>query len=177
MCEVWLSPASGCVSVDETRANPVRENSATGGAAFSCDSRALSRYRVLRGASRGALRSVDRECAGRNAKSVKDVEPRQSALSVVAELVCSDRGNPAGEGSTSHKVGTTGVQDHGMYTGQVTVRLRSATSLVEAPRPKPATDEEGLRPNFPATTPAEVRCSRSSDEAGQLPWSEGEHGE
>jgi hypothetical protein len=64
-----------------------------------------------------------------------------------------------------------------MHTGQVAVRLRSAASLVVSPRPKPATDEEGLRPNFPAMSPAEVRCSRSSDEAGQFPWSEGEHGE
>jgi hypothetical protein len=177
MCEVRLSPASGCVSVDETRASPVRENRATGGAAFSCDSRALSRYRVLRGASRGVLRSVDRECAGRNATSVKDVEPRQTAFSVVAEHVWPSPGSRLSEGSTSREAGTTGVQDHGMYTWQVAVRLRSAASLVVSPRPKPATDEEGQRPNFPVTTSAEVRCSRSSDEAGQLPWSEGEHGE
>jgi hypothetical protein len=177
MCEVRLPSACGCVSADEARASPARGNRAYGGAAFSCDSRALSRYRVLRGAPGGALRSVDRECAGRNATSVKDVEPRQSALSVVAELVCSDRGNPAGEGNTSRTAGTTGVQDHSMYTRQVAVRLRSAAPLVDSPRPRPATDEEGPRPNFPVMTLAEVRCSRSSDEAGQLPWSEGEHGE
>ena len=177
MCEVRLSSASGCGAVERRSSSPVRENRATEGAALSCDSRALSRYRVLRGASRGALRSVDRECAGRNATSVKDVEPRQSVRSVVAEHVCEMPGNRLSEGSTSRKTGTTGVQDHSMYTRQVAVRLRSAATLVVSPRPKPATDEEGLRPNFPVMTSAEVRCSHSSDEAGQRPWSEGEHGE
>ena len=177
MCEVRLSSASGCGGADEALPSPVRGNRATEGAAHRCDLRALSRYRVLRGASRGALRSVDRECAGRNATSVKDVEPRQTHSSVVAERVWPSPGNRLSEGSTSRKAGTTGVQDHGMYTRQVAVRLRSAASLVATPRPKPATDEEGLRPNFPATTLAEVRCSRSSDEAGQLRWSEGGHGE
>ena len=177
MCEVRLSSASGCGSVAMTHSSPVRGNRATEGAAFSCDLRALSRYRVLRGASRGALRSVDRECAGRNATSVKAVEPRQTVRSVVAERVCVCRGNSDSEGSISRKAGTTGVQDHSMYTRQVAVRLRSAASLVVSPRPKPATDEEGLRPNFPAMTSAEVRCSHTSDEAGQRPWSKGEHGE
>jgi hypothetical protein len=64
-----------------------------------------------------------------------------------------------------------------MDTRQVAVRLRSAAPLVDSPRPKPAADEEGLRPDFSAMTPAEARSSRSSDEAGQFPWSEGEHGE
>jgi hypothetical protein len=178
MCEVRLSPACGCVRADEVRASPVRGDRAYGGAAFSCDSRVLSRYRVLRAApSRGGPRSVDRECAGRNATSVKEVEPRQSHSSVVAEQLCPRPGNRLSEGSTSREAGTTGVQDHGMYTRQVAVRLRSATPLVDSPRPRPATDEEGLRPNFQVMASAEVRCSRSSDEAGQLPWSEGEHGE
>ena len=183
MCEVRLSPASGCGSVATTRSSPVRENGATGEAAFSCDSRALPRYRVLRGASRGALRSVDRECAGRNAKfSVKEVEPRQSARSVanqrevVAERVSASPGNRLSEGNTSRKAGTAGVQDHSMYTRQVAVRLRSAAPLAVSPRPKPATDEEGLRPDFAVMTSAEVRCPHSSFEAGQRRWSQGGHG-
>lgn len=185
MCEVRLSPASGCGSVATTRSSPVRGNRATGGAAFSCDSRALSRYRVLRAVPpRGGPRSVDRECAGRNAKfSVKDVEPRQSARSVVAEHVSSKPGNRPSEGSTSREAGTTGVQDHSMYTRQVAVRLRSAAPLAVSPRPKPATDEEGPKPNFPAMTSAEVRCPRSSEQVSKrLPGglsapSEGGHGE
>lgn len=176
MAEVRLSPASGCGSVETTRSSPVRGNRATGGAAFSCDSRALSRYRVLRGVSRGTMRSVDRECAGRNAKSVKDVEPRQSGHSVVAERVWTDRGNSASEGSTSREAGTTGVQDHSMHTRQVAVRLRSATPLAVSPRPKPAPGWEGLRPDSPAMT------SQKSDalvvaEAGESRWSKGGHGE
>ena len=154
-CEVRLSSASRCRSVATTRLSPARGNRATGGAAFSCDSRALSRYRVLRAATpRGVPRSVDRECAGRNAKSsVKEVEPRQSARSVVAEHVCPRPGNRLSEGNTSRKAGTTGVQDHSMYTRQVTVRLRSAAPLAVSPRPKPALGWEGLRPDSPTMTP------------------------
>ena len=177
MCEVRLSSASGCGSVAMTHSSPVRGNRATEGAAFSCDLRALSRYRVLRGASRGALRSVDRECAGRNATSVKDVEPRQSARSVVAERVCQRQGNLLSEGSTSREAGTTGVQDHGMYTRQVAVRLRSAAMWAASSRPRPITEGQGLRPKSPGMSSAEVRCPHSSDEAGQLRWSEGGHGE
>ena len=178
MCEVRLSSASRCEAVVRRPSSPVRENRATGGAAFSCDSRALWRYRVLRAEPpRGCPRSVDRECAGRNATSVKDVEPRQSARSVVAEHVSTSPGNRLSEGSTSREAGTTGVQDHSMYTRQVAVRLRSAAPLVDSPRPRPVTDEEGLRPNFPAMTPAEVRCLHMRLEAGQRPWSVGRHGE
>lgn len=177
VCEVRLSPASGSESVETTRPSPVRGNRATGGAAFSCDLRAPSRYRVLRAAPlRGGPRSVDRECAGRNATSVKAVEPRQSVRSVVAEHVSSKPGNRPSEGSTSREAGTTGVQDHSMYTRQVAVRLRSAAPLAVSPRPKPATGWEGLRPDSPAMT------SQKSDalvvvEAGESRWSEGGHGE
>ena len=184
MCEVRLSSASRCEAVVRRPSSPVRENRATAGAAFSCDSRALSRYRVLRAAPlRGGPRSVDRECAGRNATSVKAVEPRQSSCFVVVEHVLASPGNRLSEGSTSREVGTIGVRDHSMYTRQVAVRLRSAAPLAVSPRPKPATDEEGLRPNFPAMTSAEVRCPRSSEQTGQrplggfVPSSEGGHGE
>lgn len=185
MCEVRLSPASGCERVGMTPFSPVRGNRATREGASSCDLGVLSRYRVLREASsRGDPRSVDRECAGRNAKSsVKEVEPRQSPRSVVAEHVWRSPGNRLSEGSTSREAGTTGVQDHSMHTRQVAVRLRSAAPLADAPRPKPATDEEGPKPNFPVTTSAEVRCPRSSEQTSQrssggpLAPSEGGHGE
>lgn len=184
MCEVRLSPASGC-GAKTMSPSPVRANGATGGAAFSCDSRQLSRYRVLREASsRGDPRSVDRECAGRNAmSSVKEVEPRQTRRCVVAEHVWPSPGNWLSEGNTSREAGTTGVQDHSMHARQVTERLRSAASLVEASRPKPATDEEELRLDFPAMTSAEVRCPRSSEQTSQRSSggdelsSEGGHGE
>jgi hypothetical protein len=178
MCEVRLSSASGCGGAAMASTSPVRENRATGGAASCCDSRAPSRYRVLREASpRGGPRSVDRECAGRNATSVKDVEPRQSHSSVVAEHVSASPGNRLSEGSTGRKAGTTGVQDHSMHTRQVAVRLRSAATLAVSPRPRPATDGEGLRPNSAAASSAEVRCPHRRLEAGQHPWSVGGHGE
>jgi hypothetical protein len=181
VCEVRLSSASGCGSVETTRSSPVRGNRATGGAAFSCDLRALSRYRVLRGTSRGVLRSVDRECAGRNATSVKAVEPRQSAMFRGGRAGMDDRLDSGHAKAAltllAEEVGTTGVRDHGMHTRQVAVRLRSAASLVATPRPKPAADEGGFTPNFPAMTSAEVRCPHSSVEAAQRPWSEGGHGE
>lgn len=178
MCEVRLSSACGCGDAATASTSPVRGNRATGGAASCCDSRALSRYRVLRVASpRGGPRSVDRECAGRNATSVKDVEPRQTDRSVVAERVSTRPGDRLSEGSTGREAGTTGVQDHSMHTRQVAVRLRSAAPLAISPRPKPAADEEGLRPDFPVMTSAEVRCPHMRLEAGQRPWSVGGHGE
>jgi len=177
MCEVKLSPTSGCGSVDETRTSPVCGSRATGDAALRCYLRAPSQYRVLRLPSRGGGRSVDRDCAGRNATSVKDVEPRQSPSSVVAERVLAVRENPASEGSTSRKVGTTGVQDHGMYRRLMMEHLRSAGSRAEATRPWPKTFGQGLRPKSEETLSVEVRCLHSSDEAGQLPWSEGRYGE
>ena len=56
-------------------ASPVRGNRDEAGRALSCDLPRPSRYRVLRGLSRGSLRSVDRECAGRNASCVKGSSP------------------------------------------------------------------------------------------------------
>lgn len=158
--------------------SPVRGNSATGDAASRCYLRARSRYRVLRLTSRGGGRSVDRDCAGRNATSVKDVEPRQTHSSVVAEHVCANRGNPASEGSTSSSTaGTTGVRDHSMHRGLVAEHLRSASGGVESPRPWLHTAGQGLRPESVVVPDVEVRCPRSSDEAGQRPWSKGGHGE
>jgi hypothetical protein len=170
MCEGRLSSASRCEAVVRGSSSPVRGNRATGGAAFSCDSRALSRYRVLRAASpRGRPRSVDIECVGRQATSVKAVEPRQSRRFVVAEHVYASPGNRLSKGNTRREAGTTGVRDHSRYTRQVTVRLRSAAPLAVSPRPKPASHEEGLKPNFPVMTPAEVRCPQRSEQAGQRP--------
>jgi hypothetical protein len=177
MCEVRSSRASGCgVTVGDP--SPVRGDRATEGAAASCDLRASSWYRVLRLSSRGDGRSVDRDCAGRNATSVKEVEPRQSDCSVVAEQVfTSQPEHRLREGNTGRKVGTTGVQDHGIHRRPVTEHLSSAGSRAEAKRPWPQTKGQGLKPKSEETLSAEVRCLHSSGEAGQLPWSEGRHGE
>ena len=53
-----------------------------------------------------------------------------------------------------------------MYTRQVAVRLRSTAPLAVSPRPKPATDEEGPKPNFPAMTSAEGADAVQAAEAG-----------
>jgi len=148
-----------------------------GGAAMSCDLRELSRYRVLRQPPRGGGRSVDRDRAGRNAASVKGVEPRQSRSYVVAEQVSSRPGNRPCEGSTGREAGTTGVQDHSMHGRLVTEHLRSARGGVEAQRPWPTAGGQGLRPKSVAIPRAEVRYLHCSCEAGQCPWSEGRYGE
>ena len=138
-----------------------------------------SLYRVLRGSSRGALRSVDRECAGRNAKSVKGPSPDNQffpwwpsqyeeakaasnatrALSRVAPRVLTERGQRLA-------FDTTGVQDHGMYTRPAAERERSARSRTTAARPRSKASEQGVTSEFKATLFAEVRCARSSEEVG-----------
>ena len=74
--------------------SPARGNRLRPGAAKSCDRADASRYRVLREVlSRGSPRSVDRECAGRNASSVKVSSPVKHICSVVAEQVWSSEGS------------------------------------------------------------------------------------
>ena len=181
MCVVKLTPTSGCGRADEARTSPVCENRATVGAASCCYHRALSQYRVLRAVPpRGGPRSVDRDCAGRNATSVKDVEPRQSSNFRGGRARMADRLNSGHAKSTpaSRKgKGTTGVQDHGMYRRLVTERKRSVLSRTEAKRPWSRANGQGVMSKSEAILRAEVRCPHSSGEAGQLPWSEGGHGE
>ena len=170
MCEVRLQPTGGCGSADKAWTSPVRGNGATVDAAFSCYHRALPRYRVLRAAPpRGGPRSVDRDCAGRNATSVKEVEPRQSFRFRGGRAGIVDRRNSghakAAPASFSGR-GTTGVQDHGMHGGPVAEHLRSARGKAETTRPRPETNGQGLRPEFVATLLAEVRYLHSSEEAG-----------
>jgi len=166
MCEVRLSPTGGCGSADEAPTSPVCGNRATGGAASRCDLRAPSQYRVLRSPPRGGGRSVDRDCVGRNATSVKGVEPRQSLCSVVAEQASTRPEYWSREGSTSHKAGTAGVQDHSMHRRPVTEHLRSARSRAEAQRPWLQAKGQGPRPKSKAILRAEGRCLHCSEEAG-----------
>ena len=63
MCVTRLLLTSGCSDRATGTPSPVSGNT------FG------SLYRVLRGSSRGALRSVDRNCAGRHASSVKGSSP------------------------------------------------------------------------------------------------------
>ena len=140
-----------------------------------------SQYRVLRAAPpRGGPRSVDRDCAGRNATSVKDVEPRQSTHFRGGRARMDDRLNSGQAKATPVPLagkGTTGVQDHGMYRRLMTEHKRSAPSRTEANRPWSRANGQGVMSKSGAILRAEVRCPHSSGEAGQLPWSEGGHGE
>lgn len=160
--------------------SPVCGNRATEDAARSCYLRALSQYRVLRWPSRGGGRSVDRDCAGRNASSVKEVEPRQSTRFCGGRAGMTDRLNSGHAKATPtpwNGRGTTGVQDHSMHRGPVTEHVRSSRSRAEAQRPRPRASGQGLRPKSKAILRAEVRCLHCSNEAGQRPQSEGRHGE
>ena len=124
--------------------------------------------------------SVDRDCAGRNATSVKVVEPRQSCPFRGGRARTSDRlnsGHAEAASALLFGVGTTGVQDHSMYRRLVTERKRSAPSRTEAKRPWSRANGQGVMSKSGAILRAEVRCPHSSGEAGQLPWSEGGHGE
>ena len=158
MCVTRLMSASRKHTVERRSAAPIRIST-------------YIRYRVLRSASRGAVRSVDRDCAGRNAKSVKEVEPRQSLRYVVAELLWKR------EGSTWQKPGTTGVQDLGMYRRLTSKRERAARGWVETQSPRPLDVRQGVNAESAAILLAAVRCLRSSDEVGESRWSEGRHGE
>ena len=79
---------------------------------MGCDPLKTSPYRVLRGLSRGRLRSVDRECAGRNASCVKGSSP----VKLNVPWWPSESTNREGNIDCRKMVGTTGVIDHGMYT-------------------------------------------------------------
>ncbi len=167
MCVTKLLLTSGANVRTAGRGNPASGNT------FG------SLYRVLRGSSRGALRSVDRECAGRNASSVKGSSPDNHSvlwwpsqyeeakatsnatrtLSRVAPRVLAERGQRLA-------FDTTGVHDHGMYTRPAAERERSARSRTHEVRPGSQASEQGVTSEFKAILPAEVRCARSSGEVG-----------
>lgn len=163
MCVTKLPLAGGCGPKDPS---PVRGN--TYG----------SRYRVLRAVPpRGGPRSVDRECAGRNAISVKGLSPdKQSVLwwpSQYAEAKAISSGprvpvgtaavSPSGRTLQRRPLGTTGVLDHGMYTRSTAERERSASGRTNS-RPRSRVSEQGVTTEFKTIPGAEVRCSRSSAE-------------
>jgi hypothetical protein len=155
MCarQSWHQPAG---------VSPVRERRVNVEAAFSCDQRTPSRYRVLRGLSRGRLRSVDRECAGRNASSVKVSSPVKHSVPWWPSKY-----EAAKATSTSHKdVGTTGVQVHGMYTRLMSEPGRSPMAGAHNSSQCPLAHRQGMKAKSRATAVGEVRSRRSSEEVG-----------
>ncbi len=141
-----------------------------------------SLYRVLRAVlSRGSPRSVDRECAGRNASSVKGLSPERQAVlwwpSQYEEAkaipkgprVCSVQtavASPPGRALQRRPFDTTGVLDHGMYTRPAVERERSVASRAIEARPRLRASGRGVASESKAILAAEVRCSRSSGEVG-----------
>ncbi len=150
-----------------------------------------SLYRVLRGSSRGALRSVDREYAGRNATSVKGSSPDKQAFpwwpSHYEEAKAASTGHgfqlrsvayaSSDSASSRHSTDTTGVQDHGMYTRPAAERERSARSRTNRfgsgrrmAKPDGSRSRGGgqgvTSESMPAILRAEVRCAHSSEEVG-----------
>lgn len=140
-----------------------------------------SLYRVLRPAPRGAGRSVDRECAGRNATSVKGPSPDKHSFPwwpsqyVEAKAAPGSARVPSGTAvesvsySTRQRAdfGTTGVQDHGMYTRPAAERERAARSRTKKVRPRSRVGGQGVTSkSAPTILPAAVRCAHSSEEVG-----------
>jgi hypothetical protein len=140
-----------------------------------------SLYRVLRFAPRGAERSVDRECAGRNAKSVKGPSPdkqyfpwwpsQYEEAKAAPESVRVPRWTVVESVSDSTRqrpdFGTTGVQDHGMHTRPAAERERAARSRTETVRPRSRVGGQGVTSkSTPTILRAAVRCAHSSEEVG-----------
>jgi hypothetical protein len=138
-----------------------------------------SQYRVLRGLSRGRSRSVDRECAGRNATGVKGLSPDKQAVlwwpsqyeeAKAASMGPRDQWRSAMVGAqrrTSQRrpIGTTGVLDRGMYTRSTAERERSVLGRTKQ-RPRSRVSEQGVMSKFKTIPGTEIRCSHSSEEVG-----------
>ena len=164
MCVTRLLSASRCASRLKGRgASPVRGKPRL----LRGDG---SRYRVLRGPSRGRLRSVGREYAGRSAASVKGSSPDKRQILwwpsqyEEAKAASTLRRAPSGDQSPS-RVGTTGVLDHGMYTRLAAERERSASGRATQ-RPRSRVSGQGVESKSKTIPGAEVRCFHSSEEVG-----------
>jgi hypothetical protein len=140
---------------------------------------ARSLYRVLRYSSRGEGRSVNRECAGPNATSVKGSSPDNQVFpwwpSQYKEAKAAPTDHmlplrdvayaPPGSARPCHRIGTTGVQDLGMYTRPATERERAARSRTNIPRSR--VEGQGVKTKSGYTILCvAVRCARSSEEVG-----------
>jgi len=141
---------------------PVRGNRVNVEVAFGCDQRTPSRYRVLRGLSRGRLRSVDREFAGRNAISVKVSSPEMQSLPWWPSKYEAAKATPA----TQQEAGTTGVQVHGMYTRLMSEPGRSPSGGVQKTSQCHQTQGQRVTAKSWVSTGGEVRSRRSSEEVG-----------
>jgi len=160
LCVTMLLLASGCGSRAKALVlSPVCKNT------FGLQ------YRVLREprASRGAPRSVDRKCVGRNALSVKGLSPDNRVFMwwpskyAVAKAASFTRRGLCWP--IQRRVsGTTGVLDHGMYTRSAVERERSASGRIKVVRPRSRVSGQGVMSKSKTIPDAEVRCLHSSEE-------------
>ena len=146
----FCQPAGVDLTSGDAEPSPVRGNTVR------------SRYRVLRLAPRGVGRSVDRDHAGRNAKSVKVLSPVKNASPRwPSKYEAAKATLKPGKAQAFERKGAAGVRVHGMYEGLAEEPRRSlegrARSLRSAGR--------GRTPKSAVTLPREVRSFHSSDEA------------
>jgi hypothetical protein len=121
-----------------------------------------SQYRVLRVAlSRGSPRSVDRECAGRNASSVKVSSPEKHSVPWWPSKYAAAKAT-----SAMDFAGTTGVQVHSMYTRPMSEPGRSVWGVAQNVSPRHSAGEQGLTAKPQVSAQAEVRSRHSSEEVG-----------
>lgn len=142
-------------------ASPVRGNRDEVGTAMCCAPRSSSRYRVLRGLSRGSLRSVDRECAGRNASCVKGSSPVKHPVPWWPSKYLAAKATS----TEIQTVDTIGVIDHGMYTQSVSEPGRSPRGGVQV-RQDSLGAGQGLETKLATSARGEVRSRHSSEEVG-----------
>jgi hypothetical protein len=168
MCVTRLTSTGGVQIVERRIGRPVQL-------------KAYDWYRVLREAqSRGCPRSVDRDCAGRNAEvGVKGLSSEKPLFPWWPSRY--DRGQNKGRAKAASvcrkQTGTTGVRGHGMYRRPMSKRERSAESRAEAQSPWLRVVRQGVNAESATILTAEVRCLHSSDEVVEIRWSEGRHGE
>lgn len=117
-------------------------------------------YRVLRDSSRGGLRSVDRNPAGRNAKSVKVLSPVKYLSAWWPSNYLAAKATPEVCYTTSVGSGTTGVRVHGMLERLLMEPRRSPRSRTWSFR----MEGRRLMTESDHILRGEVRCFRSSEE-------------
>lgn len=143
---------SGSMCAGRSYQQPTDVSSVTGNTVRSV-------YRVLRGSSRGELRSVNRNPAGRNATSVKVLSPVKKLSPWWPSNYLAAKATP--ENLTTSKIsGTTGVRVHGMLERLLMEPRRSLKSRSRTSKQLWPDVMFKLKPILSR----EVRCFHSSGE-------------
>lgn len=145
----WLILGEMCAG--KSYQQPTDESSVTGNTVRSV-------YRVLRGSPRGALRSVDRDPSGRNARSVKVLSPVKNISAWWPSNYSAAKATPEVSGAASAGSGATGVRVHGMLERLLMEPRRSLLSRARLLR----MGGRRLMTESDRTLEREVRCSCTS---------------